>query len=308
VLADQVPAPVSAPALVSAAVASTRPDSVGEIVIESSESEVADDESVESGSVESNEEYARIRKAKIAKLKRSIKRQRQRARALREHIANRNVSLAEKATLVRGATKKKKEDELDRRSKEVKKTPGFDEEEPTTAAATADLMGDRLHNNAIWNRVPANYFNVHTEWCVVNSPKSDSLVLVRPTLYDAHVIDVAQYRNFVALAMEMVELIDNDEVNTVRPLRAQLIAELFKYNGSEELQAEEIEIIIEYDGVITYDADNVNILGAAIGFYTIPVPRDESERFRPPKKVDVGPEIQRMGDPENEANELKYHG
>jgi hypothetical protein len=204
-------------------------------------------------------------------------------RAILEHIANENVSLAERSLFVKKEIKKEQEEEQDRRRNEKEKPPAPDEEEPMTAAATADLMGDRLHDNALWNEVPTNYFNVHAEWCVVNSPNSDTLVLVRPTLCDARVIDVGQYRNFVAMAMDMVNLFDADEVNTVRPPHTQLIADLHQYDGLDELQAEETNLMIEYDGVITYAI----ILGVAIRFYTIPASLEESKRFRPPNNVDV---------------------
>jgi hypothetical protein len=131
------------------------------------------------------------------------------------------------------------------------------------------------------------YLNVHTEWCVVNSPDSESLVLVRPALCDARVIDMVQYRKFVALAMEMANMCDTDEANTARPPHAELVAELYYYDGLGELQIEEINVMIEYDGVITYDIDNACILGVAIGFCAIPVAREASERFHPPMKVDV---------------------
>jgi hypothetical protein len=170
----------------------------------------------------------------------------------------------------------------------VRKTPRPYDEEPGTAVAAADLMGDRLRNDAMCDREPAFYFNALIEWCLTNSPDGKSLVLAQPTLCDARVIDVGQFRNFVALAMDMVELIDDDEVNPVRPPHAQLIAELCEYKEFDELQAEEIDIIIEYDGVITYDIDNNNILGVTIGFYTIPVSRDESKRSHEPmKNVDI---------------------
>jgi hypothetical protein len=76
-----------------ATVASTGPESV--IEVESSESEMGDDESLESDSEESTEETIEKKKANLAKLKASVNKHRGRLKAIREHITNKNASLAE---------------------------------------------------------------------------------------------------------------------------------------------------------------------------------------------------------------------
>jgi hypothetical protein len=87
--------------------------------------------------------------------------------------------------------------------------------------------------------------------------------------------------------MEMVEWINADEVNTVRPPHAQLIAELFKYNGYEELQAEEINIITEYDGVICMTLTMSTSWAPQSDFTPYRCPEKNRRGFAPLRKVDV---------------------
>jgi hypothetical protein len=132
-LEEQIPGLVSAAVAstgpASAAVASIGPESV--IEVESSESEMGDDESLESDSEESTEETIEKKEAKLAKLKTSVNKHRGRLKA----------SLAERAVLVTKEIKKENEDEQERRRNEKKKPPAPDEDEPMTAAATAEYWG-----------------------------------------------------------------------------------------------------------------------------------------------------------------------
>jgi hypothetical protein len=156
---------------------------------------------------------------------------------IREHITDQNASLAERSAIAKKEINKDNATEQERLCDEIQKPPVDEDKEDQgmMAAATAGLIGDRLHNTALWNVVPMDYVNVHTEWCAANAPNSEKLVLVQPTLCDAHVIGIDQCRKFIAMGMEMVILFDADEANTVRPPHAELIAEFCRYSGLGEL-------------------------------------------------------------------------
>jgi hypothetical protein len=183
-----------------------------------------------------------------------------RTRKKREQLTDKDASFHKKSVAIKKEITKDNASEEERSRNELSKVKTADEDkedQDMTAAATADLIGDKLHNLALWNVIPMDYVNVQTEWCIVNAPNSKKLVLVRPTLVDARVIDITQYRKFIDAAMEMVILFDTDPVNMARPPHADLIAELYKYRGcEEELRVGEIDIIVEYDGLITFDVDN----------------------------------------------------
>jgi hypothetical protein len=67
----------------------------------------------------------------------------------------------------------------------------------TTAA---DKVGSRLQQLSLWNEICMDHINVNTDWCIGNAPDSESVILIQPTLVDAHVIEVETYRKFVEAA------------------------------------------------------------------------------------------------------------
>jgi hypothetical protein len=208
----------------------------------------------------------------------------------REQRADKNASFHERSVVMKkeiaednAAEEKRLQAEL----KKVKPAERDKEDQDMTVAATADLIGDKLRNLALWNKIPMDYVNVQTEWCIVNAPNSEKLILVQPTLVDAHVIDITQYRMFVDIAMEMVILLDSDRTNAAKPPHAERITELYEYRGCDELHVDEINLIDEYNGLITLDIDNTYILGVAIRYYTIPVTRNTSAMFGLGAKVEV---------------------
>jgi hypothetical protein len=69
-----------------------------------------------------------------------------------------------------------------------------------TSSAMPDRVGGRLQQLVLWNRVCMGHINVNAEWCIVNAPDSESLILIRPTLVDAHVIEVEMFRRFFDIA------------------------------------------------------------------------------------------------------------
>jgi hypothetical protein len=66
-----------------------------------------------------------------------------------------------------------------------------------------------------------------------------------------------------------------------------LIEALCKYRACGDIREDEIILIIELDGIITYDLDHIYILGITIGCYAIPVTRRLPSKFGGGVKIEI---------------------
>jgi hypothetical protein len=80
---------------------------------------------------------------------------------------------------------------------------------------------------------------------------------------------------------------DHDGINTAMPPHCTLIEYLCKRKDNPDIREDEINLIVEFDGLITYDLDGCYIDGIAIGCYTMPVLREVSERFGSGDRIEI---------------------
>jgi hypothetical protein len=183
-----------------------------------------DESETESAKSESLLTSTASRKARAKLLREDTLEKRKRVEANLARLADEDSSFEEKAVIIKNeigldnaAEEKRRLADLDKVKPTDRNDRGNKDDQLMMAAATADLIGDRLRKLVLWNKISLDYVNVQTEWCVVNAPNSDSLILVQPTLVDARVIDVEQFRSFVDVAMEEVRIFDRGPKNAAKP-------------------------------------------------------------------------------------------
>jgi hypothetical protein len=79
---------------------------------------------------------------------------------------------------------------------------------------------------------------------------------------------------------------DHDRINAMPP-HCTLIEYLCKCKDNPDIREGEINLIVEFDGLITCDLGGYYIIGITIGCYTMPVLCEVSARFGNGDRIDV---------------------
>jgi hypothetical protein len=146
-------------------------------------------------------------------------------------------------------------------------------------ATMADKISSRLQLRALWNKVSMEHINANADWSICNAPDSEKLILCQTTLVDARVFDVATWRKVVEEAYVETRAFERNRVHQAMPPRCQLVESLYASKDSTCIHEDEINLIIEFDGLIAYDLDEVYVIAITIGFYAMPVLREISAKF-----------------------------
>jgi hypothetical protein len=249
----------------------------------------AHDSDSESISTDSDDEdgqqaAARVAAARVAKAA-SLSR-------LQEDISDPNMSFAQIA---------KKELETDDAEEETHQHAELDVAKPvepvdndrkgdkasTDAGSMIGQISSQLRANTLRNKVAMEHINVNTDWNLCNSPDSEGLILCPPHLVDAHIFDVETWRTFVGEAYAVTRMFDNDTANKAMPPPCELIGHLRMCKNAPYICEDEIEVMTQYDGLLTYDLEGDFVIAATIGFYAMPVLREISQHFQGGLRLDV---------------------
>jgi hypothetical protein len=85
----------------------------------------------------------------------------------------------------------------------------------------------------------------------------------------------------------VAQMFDNDAANKAMPPHCELIGHLHTYKDTRYAREDEIEVIAQYDCLLTYDLEGDFVIAVAIGFYALPVLREISQRFQGGRRLDV---------------------
>jgi hypothetical protein len=125
--------------------------------------------------------------------------------------------------------------------------------------------------------------------------------VIQPTLVGARVIAVETYRKFVEMAYEGTRMFDRDRSNAAMPPRCTLIESPYQCKDYPDIREDEINLIVELDGLIAYDLDGIYILGVTIGYYAMPVlRRKDAGRWRPDRNCRIAHGIYTCSSAEDE--------
>jgi hypothetical protein len=71
------------------------------------------------------------------------------------------------------------------------------------------------------------------------------------------------------------------------PPSCVLVGQLQMYADSPHIREGEIEVMVQFHGLLTYDTVGQYVVAVTIGFYAMPVLRETSKRFQGGLRVDV---------------------
>jgi hypothetical protein len=98
-----------------------------------------------------------------------------------------------------------------------------------------------------------------------NSPDSDGLILCPPHLVDAHIFDFETWRTFVDEAYAVTRMFDNDAANQAKPPHCELFGHFQMCKDIPYIHEDEIEVIVQYDGLLMCDFDGDFVVASLLG-------------------------------------------
>jgi hypothetical protein len=138
------------------------------------------------------------------------------------------------------------------------------------SASEVDQLSKQQGACNIWAQVEGTFINVRTDWSVCDMSNSVGWNLCPPRLLDALVIPVATCRIILEMAGEFVEQYRREPANNTMPPHCVLVDKLREYSDDHraELHVSEIEIMVQYDGLLTTHPDDDDlVIAVAIACY-----------------------------------------